>query len=118
MAEYIVREFDHGTVNISEEVICHIVKDSIKDIDGIGGISNTAGAEIAEMVGFKHPVKGLKVSVENNSICVEVIITVKYGFNIVKVSTEAQNSIVSELQSSTGIDNVIVNINVSGISFT
>ena len=114
---YISKDCAKGTINISENVISCIIKNAISEVDGIGGLSNTAGAEIAQMVGLKSFTKGVKVDSNDDSISVDVIITVKYGSNIVDVAEEVQNSVLSSLQSMTGIDNIAVNVHVSGIEF-
>ena len=117
MSNYIVKDAELGRIHISDDVIAHVVKDAIKDNEGIGGISSTPGTGIVEKVGLKSPIKGMKVSFDDNTINVEVTITVNYGFNILDVSSKAQKSIASELQSITGIDQVRVDIIVSGICF-
>lgn len=114
---YIVRQEEKGTVNISEEVIFSIVKASLSEVEGFSGLSTTAGAEIAGFVGIKSIPKGIKVRFENGKVIIDAIVTVNYGCNIVDVAREIQNHARSAVQTMSGIEDVEVNVHVSGISF-
>ena len=114
---YITKKDEKGTINISEEVIANIVRASIIDVDGVSGLSNTAGAEIAEFIGLKSIPKGVKVQSDNDSVSVDAVITVKYGFNIVDVAKKVQQSILNSVESNIGLDNPEINVHVAGISF-
>ena len=48
---------------------------------------------------------------------IDVIIMVKYGSSVVDVATDVQDTVMNHVQSMTGIDNVTVNVHVSGIAF-
>ena len=115
---YIVRKEEKGTVNISEEVIISIVKNALSDIEGFSGLSTTAGAEIAGLVGLKSIPKGIKIRFEDEKIIIDIIVTVSYGCNIVDVAMKIQDNIVSAVQASTGIDSIEANVHVAGISFS
>ena len=83
---YITCQAEKGSINISEEVISSVVRSAISEIEGVAGLSNTAGAEIAELIGLKTLSKGVKVQFVEEKIVADVIITVEYGCNIVKVA--------------------------------
>ena len=114
---YITCQAEKGSINISEEVIASVVRSAFSEIDGVAGLSNTAGAEIAELIGLKTVSKGVKVQFVEEKIVVDVIITVVYGCNIVKVAKSVQDKVMSLVQASTGIERAEVNVHVSGISF-
>lgn len=115
--KYITRKEDRGSINVSEDVIINIVIKAIKEVEGVSGLANTAGAELAELVGLKTIPKGVKVSLADDIIVVDAIITVQYGSNILKIAENAQNYVRSAIESATGFMNSVVNIHVSGISF-
>lgn len=114
---YITCQAEKGSINISEEVITSVVKSAISEIDGVAGLSNTAGAELAELIGLKTVTKGVKVQFVDERIIVDVIINVMYGCNIVNVAKNVQEKVMSLVQASTGIEQSEVNVHVSGISF-
>ena len=118
MAEnYISYREDHGSINISEDVISSIVRAAVTETEGVSGLSTTAGAELAELIGLKTLPKGVKVRFDGNKIAVDAIITVSYGCNVVSVAKAVQESVKNVIQSTTGFEDAEINIHVSGISF-
>ena len=114
---YICCQAEKGSINISEEVITDVVKSAVGEVDGVAGLSYTAGAELAELIGLKSVNKGVKVQFIDEKIIIDVIINVLYGSNIVSVAREVQDRVMSLVQASTGIEHAEVNVHVSGISF-
>ena len=114
---YISCKAENGSINISEDVISTMVRTAITEIDGVAGISNTAGAELADLIGIKTVSKGIKVQIVDDTIKVDAVILVRYGCNIVNVAKEVQNSVTEAVQAITGIDKAEVNVHVSGVAF-
>ena len=110
---YITCREEKGSINISEDVIISMVRSVLSEVEGVAGLSNTAGAELAELIGLK----GVKVQFEDGRVVVDIIITVVYGCNIVNVAKAVQDKILSVVQATTGIENAEVNVHVSGIAF-
>ena len=94
-----------------------IVRSAVTEVEGVSGVSTTAGAELAEMIGLKTLPKGVKVQFEEHKILIDVIITVKYGNNVVNVSRAVQQAVRRALQAATGSENAEVNVHVSGLAF-
>ena len=110
---YITCHEQLGSINISEDVIYSMVRAAITEVDGVAGLSNTAGAELAELFGLKTVAKGVKVQFVESKIVVDAIITVMYGRNIVSVAKAVQEKVMSVVQSTTAE----VNVHVSGVAF-
>ena len=104
---YITCREANGSINISEDVIAGMV----------AGLSNTAGAEIAELIGIKTLTKGVKVQFAEDKIIVDTIITVSYGSSVMKVARTVQEKVMAAVQATTGLDQVEVNVHVTGIAF-
>lgn len=114
---YISRRMEQGTINISDDVVASLVKSAIVETEGFGELASAAGADITDFIGIKMNSKGIKVRFEDNRIIIDVVITAKYGFNIVEVSKKVQESVLSSVQSSTGFEDTVVNVHVAGIAF-
>jgi len=114
---YITCQGELGSINISDDVIYSMVRAGIAEVDGVAGLSNTAGAELAELIGLKTITKGLKVQVIESRIIVDAIITVRYGRNIVDVAKAVQEKVTLIVQSATGMEQIEVNVHVSGVAF-
>ena len=50
---YIICQDTNGSINISEDVIANMVRTAITEVEGVAGLSNTAGTEIAELIGMQ-----------------------------------------------------------------
>ena len=114
---YISCHEEKGSINISEEVISGMVRSAVTEVEGVAGLSNTAGAEIAELIGLKTVTKGVKVQFSEDKIVVDTIITISYGSNVVAVARNVQEKVMNAIQSTTGIENAEVNVHVTGIAF-
>ena len=114
---YITCREAKGSINISEEVISSLVRASAAEVEGVAGLSNTAGAEIAELIGLKSVTRGIKVRFVEGVIIVDAIITVCYGCNIVSVAKNVQDKVQTLLISTTGIEKAQVNVHVAGVAF-
>ena len=114
---YITCRDEKGSINISEDVISSMVRSAVSEVDGVAGLSNTAGGEIAELIGLKSVTKGVKVQFVDDRIVVDTILTVRYGCKIVDVARGVQEKVLNVIQSTTGFENAEVNVHVSGIAF-
>lgn len=114
---YITCRSDNGSINISEDVIYTMVRNSITEIEGVAGISNTVGAELAEIIGIKSLSKGVKVQIVDDMLKVDAVILVRYGCNIVNVAKEVQDSVTEAVLAITGISKAEVNVHVTGVAF-
>ena len=107
----------NGSINISEEVVIGIVRGAVKELDGVAGLSNTSGAELVELIGIKSISKGVKVRFIDGKVIVDVIVNVTYGSNIVEIARSVQEKLLHVVQSATGIEDVAINVHVSGVAF-
>ncbi len=114
---YMTCREENGSINISEDVIYTLVRETIAEVEGVAGLANTAGGELAELLGLKTVTKGVKVQLDENQMTVDAIITVTYGYSILKVAQDVQEKIINVIQATTGFEKPQVNVHVSGLAF-
>ena len=114
---YITCQEELGSINISEDVISSLVRTAVSEVKGVASLANTAGGELAELLGLKTVTKGVKVQLNDNEATVDVIISVSYGSNILKVAKDVQEKVSGLIQGTTGFERPQVNVHVSGLSF-
>jgi uncharacterized alkaline shock family protein YloU len=114
---YITLQEEKGSINVSEDVIISLVNKVVNEIDGVAGLATTAGSELAELIGIKNVNKGTKVQIKEDSFIVDVLILVKYHYNLVDVAKKVQDAIYDGVISVTGVETAQVNVHVSGIAF-
>ena len=112
--QYITQAQEHGAVMISEEVVAAIVINSLKDVEGVIGIGGKLGFDLTSI---KNWAKSLIITIgENNNVLVDCNIIVAYGQSVIDVAKSAQETIVSAVESMTGVKPAAVNVNVCGIA--
>lgn len=116
MTDYISCQDENGSINISDDVVTVVVTAAVREVDGVAGLANAAGGELAELFGKKSTGKGVKVQFEDGKIVVDTLILVRYGYAIAAVAKKVQASVTSALESMIGYTPV-VNVHVSGVAF-
>ncbi len=104
-----------GNVIISDEVVGVISAIAAKSVEGVSGMQTSITGGFVEFLGKKNPSKGVKVTIDGESVEIELSICVNYGAKIQDVAWEIQGKVKSEVESMTGFDVKAVNISVDGI---
>ena len=115
--EYISKPEEAGTINISEEVVASVASIAVAEVEGVSSLTANIGTDIAEFLGMKSLAKGVKILLEDSVVAIEVFVTVKYGFAIPDVAKKIQESVLTAIESMTGLSVKCVNIHVTGIAF-
>ena len=117
MAEnYITKQEERGTVNISEDVIAVMVGAAVAEVEGVAGLGSPNTPELVDLFGRKNPVKGLKIRFVDEKITIDVLINVRASGSITDTAVRVQDAVCGEVESVTGM-NTVVNVHVTGISF-
>ena len=114
---YITCQGEHGSINISEDVLYSMVRAAVGEIDGVAALTNNAGVKLAELLGIKNVGRGVKIQIQDGQITVDIIIMVRYGSNVVGVAQQVQDAVTAAVESMTGMGSPVVNVHVSGVAF-
>lgn len=113
---YITQFQDNGKAMISEDVIADIVAHAISEVKGVVSLNVRTGSDFAEFLGRKNWARGIKVTIsQDDEVRIDCNISVRFGENVVNVSKSAQQAVINELESVTGLKIKTVNMNVYGI---
>ena len=117
MAEnYITKQEEKGTVNISEDVVAVMVAAAVQEVEGVASLGSPSTPELMELFGRKNPVKGLKIRFIDEKITIDVLINVRASGSVTDTAVRVQDAVCGEVESITGM-NTVVNVHVTGISF-
>ena len=105
-----------GSVVISDEVVSVISAIAAKSVEGVSGMQSSVTGGIVEFLGKKNPGRGVKVSVTDNFVEIEISISVIYGAKIQDIAWEIQAKVKNEVESMTGYEVKAVNVCVDGIT--
>jgi len=112
---YIVHENNHGTVNISLEVVAAIAASAALECQGVAAL-HASGKDISGIISGKNAAKSVKVTQDDEGIKVEVYLTVKLGVEVGKVGEDVQNAVEAAIESMTGCQVKYVSVHVTGLS--
>ena len=113
---YVTSRSEKGSVSISEDVIAVMVSAAISEIEGVAGFSTAIGADIAELLSRKGTNRGVRITTENGSTVLDVLVMVRYGYNVAEVAKKVQAEVAANMEAMTGMQ-VKVNVHVTGVAF-
>ena len=105
-----------GQVFISDEAVASVVALAATEVDGVVSLAGNVTYDLVGKLGAKGLSKGIKLSVEGNSVDVELDLNIEYGKNIPATSRKVQEKVKSSVENMTGLGVSNVNIHIAGIS--
>ncbi|MBE5928584.1 MAG: Asp23/Gls24 family envelope stress response protein [Lachnospiraceae bacterium] len=107
---------DIGEVLISSEVVASIAGLAALEAEGVQSTIGSMANELAGKLGVRNFGKGVKAVIENDEVNVDMNINMKYGYNILKTSSQVQDKVKQAVESMTGLTVNNVNIYISGVA--
>ena len=111
-------EGGEGFIQIADDVVTSIAGLAVAEVDGVARLTGNMPGEIVTKLGMKKLSKGIRFSYEQDSFRIDVSVIVKFGFNIVEVSSAIQEKVKQALQTMTGLTPSVVNVRVAGVDFS
>ena len=105
----------NGQIQISDEVISIIAGTAAAETEGVSLPSSAPVSSVKGFFGKKNQSKGVKVTVEENTVLIEIEVVVKFGINIKNACEEVQQKVKNAVETMTGLTVSGVNINVTAI---
>lgn len=101
------------SINISEEVICTIAHEAVKELEGVHGLANLpVKAGVFTGPGMAKPVR---LSFVSESAHIDIGVVMEMNYKIKDVAEEVQGVIKTTVQDMTGIAVSKVNVYVQGV---
>lgn len=105
-----------GVVSIADDVVAMIASIAATEVEGVASMVGNITNELMSRVGMKKLTKGVKVSVIEGKVNVDLAITIDYGYNIPETCQSVQSKVKIAIESMTGLDVDVVNIRIGGIN--
>ena len=105
-----------GTVQIADDVVAIIAALAATEVQGVSSMAGNITKEIVSKLGVKNLSKGVRVTVAEGSVCVDVAINVEYGYSVTDVSYKVQDKVKSAVENMTGLNVTEVNVRIAGVS--
>lgn len=108
-----------GNIKISNDVVAAIASVSAEEVNGVAHMYTSIPDVIAEkFAGKKNQSKGVKVSVDENGISLELVIVADFGVRLREVCEAVQNNVRQNVGTMTGMTVTQVNVRVENVSFS
>ena len=114
--EYISHENDLGSVSISEEVLTVIAAAAAMDVEGVSSLGSGLSLDAAT-ANRKALTRGVRLSVEEEKVTVDLSILVRYGYAVTDVAKAVQDAVFSAVENTSGLGVACVNVTVVGVTF-
>lgn len=103
------------SIKIADDVIKCIAALAATDIDGVAGMAGNATNELAAKLGGRTLEKGVKMSVSDDVVKLQLSVIVKYGCSIPAVSQKIQDRVRNTIENMTGLSVSEIDVNIAGI---
>lgn len=104
-----------GEVRVADEVVAIIAGLAATEVPGVFSMAGNITNELVSKLGMKNLSKGVKVSVNETSVSVELALTLKYGVSIPEVVPKVQEKVKSAIETMTGLEVSAVNVRIAGV---
>ena len=106
---------DVGQVQIADEVIAVIAGLAATEVEGVSKMSGNITNEIVSKLGMKNLSKGVKVTILEGVVSVDLTLNIDFGKNILDVSRKVQDKVKTSIENMTGLEVADVNIRIAGV---
>lgn len=106
---------NHGEVVIADEVVAVIAGLAAMEVEGVATMAGDATRELISKIGKKSLSKGVRVDILEGVVTVALALNIKYGYNIMSITTKVQEKVKTAVENMTGLKVADVNIRVAGV---
>ena len=104
-----------GEVEINDDVIAVIAAVAAMEVEGVASMAGNITADIVAKLGMKKLSKGVKVTVSENSMVIDLSLNLEYGTIILEASKAVQSKVKSSVENMTGLNVDVVNVNIASV---
>lgn len=116
--EYISHGEELGSISISEEVLAVIAGAAALDVEGVSALGSTLSGDMTAMMNNRKSLaKGVRLSVEEEKVTVDLTILIRYGYVVTDVAKAVQDAVAGAVENTSGMSVACVNVTVGGVTF-
>ena len=104
-----------GEVQIADEVVAIIAGLAATEVEGVDSMAGNITNELVGKLGMKNLSKGVKITMTEDHVSVDLSLNMKYGYSIPKVCKAVQDRVKSAIENMAGLKVLDVNINIVGV---
>lgn len=104
-----------GEVQIADEVVAIIAGIAATEVEGVAAMAGNIQKELVSKLGMKVLSKGVRISVEEGKVSVDLSIILDYGYSIPEVTKAVQERVKNTIETMTGLKVADVNIRIADV---
>ena len=104
-----------GVVQIADEVVAIIAGLAAMEVEGVSSMAGNATRELIEQLGMKSLSKGVKITMDEDTVRVALAINIRYGYNVPSTCTKIQDKVKTAIETMTGLEVAEVNIKIVNV---
>ena len=105
-----------GEVKIADEVVTIIAGLAATDVEGVASMGGNITNELVSKLGMKNLSKGVKVTVLEGVVTVDLTLNIEFGKNVLEVSRKVQDKVKTSIENMTGLEVSMVNIRIMNVN--
>ncbi|MDT3845286.1 MAG: Asp23/Gls24 family envelope stress response protein [Bacillota bacterium] len=105
-----------GEVKIADDVVAVIAGLAATEVEGVHSMAGDYTKEMLSKLGMKNLGKGVKVTVDEDHVYVDISLNIKYGYSIPNVSVAVQDKVKDSIENMTGLSVLEVNVKIAGVN--
>ncbi|SET97213.1 Uncharacterized conserved protein YloU, alkaline shock protein (Asp23) family [[Clostridium] aminophilum] len=105
-----------GEVKIADDVVAVIAGLAATEVEGVHSMAGDYTKEMLSKLGMKNLGKGVKVTVDEDHVYVDISLNIKYGYSIPNVSAAVQDKVKDSIENMTGLSVLEVNVKIAGVN--
>ena len=106
----------YGQLQIADEVVAIIAGLAATEVEGVASMAGNITNELVGKLGMKNLSKGIKLTVEEDMVDVDVALNISYGYSVPKTSKKVQEKIKTAIENMTGLTVTSVNVRIASVS--
>lgn len=102
-------------MKIADEVVTIIAGLAATEVEGVASMGGNITNELVGKLGMKNLSKGVKVTILEGVVSVDLTLNIDFGKNILDVSRKVQDKVKTSIENMTGLEVADVNIRIAGV---
>ena len=107
-----------GEVKIADDVVAIIAGIAATETEGVASMAGNITSELIGKLGKKKLSKGVKITISESVVYVDLTLSIAYGCNIPKTSEMVQERVSAAVENMTGLPVASVNIKIIGVELS
>ena len=104
-----------GEVKIADEVVAIIAGLAATEVEGVASMAGNITNELVSKLGMKSLSRGVKVTVLEGVVTVDLSLNIEYGKNVLETSRTVQERVKTSIENMTGLEVADVNIHIASV---